>query len=80
MTQAVRQKTVLGPGGKVELPHTGLPEGSVAEVIVLLEDPPPVKRPLMAFWGTAKGTYDSLEDATAFIRELRDEWHDHEER
>ncbi len=64
----------------MDLPHTGLPEGCVAEVIVLLEEPPPVKHSLMTFWGTAKGTYKSVEDATSFIRELRDEWQEHEER
>jgi len=37
METALRQKTVVKPGGVIEIRSSELPEGAVAEVIVILE-------------------------------------------
>jgi hypothetical protein len=37
METALRQKTVVKPGGVIEIRSPELPEGAVAEVIVILE-------------------------------------------
>ena len=37
METALRQKTVVKPGGVIEIRSTELPEGALAEVIVILE-------------------------------------------
>ena len=37
METALRQKTVVKPGGVIEIRSTELPEGAMAEVIVILE-------------------------------------------
>lgn len=37
MVTAIRQKAVVGKGGKVELPETELLEGTPVEIIVLTE-------------------------------------------
>jgi antitoxin YefM len=37
MIAGFRQKTVVGEGGKIEVPSSGLPSGTLVEVIVLVE-------------------------------------------
>ncbi len=39
METALRRKTVVKPGGVIEIRSPELPEGAVAEVIVILERP-----------------------------------------
>ena len=39
MIGSIKQKAIVGRGGKVELPETELPEGTLVEVIVLVEPP-----------------------------------------
>jgi hypothetical protein len=43
MSTAIRQKTIVGKGGKVELSETGLLEGTPVEIIVLTESQGEVK-------------------------------------
>ena len=40
MLSGIKQKAIVGKGGKIELSTTELPEGTVVEVIVLVEPPP----------------------------------------
>ncbi|MBE9050640.1 hypothetical protein IQ243_09475 [Nostocales cyanobacterium LEGE 11386] len=39
MLSGIKQKAIVGKNGKVELSTTELPEGTVVEVIVLVEPP-----------------------------------------
>ena len=39
MIGRIKQKAIVGRGGKIELPETELPEGTLVEVIVLVEPP-----------------------------------------
>lgn len=39
MFSGIKQKTIVGKDGKIELSATELPEGTVVEVIVLVEPP-----------------------------------------
>ena len=39
MLSGIKQKTIVGKGGKIELSATEIPEGTVVEVIVLVESP-----------------------------------------
>ncbi len=39
MLSGIKQKTIVGKDGKIELFSTELPEGTVVEVIVLVETP-----------------------------------------
>ncbi|WP_414542521.1 hypothetical protein [Nostoc sp. CCY0012] len=39
MLSGIKQKTIVGKDGKIELSTTELPEGAVVEVIVLVEAP-----------------------------------------
>jgi antitoxin YefM len=43
MSTAIRQKAIVGKGGKVELSETGLLEGTPVEIIVLTESQGEVK-------------------------------------
>ena len=39
MIGSIKQKAIVGKAGKIELPETELPEGTLVEVIVLVEPP-----------------------------------------
>lgn len=39
MISAIRQKTVVGQGGRIEIAASELPPGAVVEVIVFVESP-----------------------------------------
>jgi antitoxin YefM len=39
MLSGIKQKAIVGKNGKIELSATELPEGTVVEVIVLVETP-----------------------------------------
>lgn len=75
MEQAVRKKTVIGPGGRVDVSAPELVEGSEAEVIILVEKGPGEGvPPLSNMGGILDGAYGSSKDIDRYIRELRDEW------
>jgi antitoxin YefM len=44
MLNGIKQKAVVGKNGRVELPTTELQEGTVVEVIILVEQVKPVKQ------------------------------------
>lgn len=78
MVRAIKERTVIGPAGRVIIDHSDLPEGSAAEVIVLVDDQTAVQslRPLTSYIGAMKGQFPSAGEADGYIRELRDEWSD----
>jgi antitoxin YefM len=44
MLNGIKQKAVVGKNGRVELPTTELQEGTIVEVIILVEQVKPVKQ------------------------------------
>lgn len=39
MISGIKQQSTVGKNGKIEIPSTDLPEGTIVEVIVLVESP-----------------------------------------
>lgn len=80
MVQALKQRVRIGANGRVEIGRSELPEGRLADVIVVLDDQPSALteseplRPLSSFLGVCKGQFRSAEEADAYVRALRDEW------
>ena len=74
MPGVLRQQTIIRPGGWIEIQSSELPEGVIAEVIVLWEPRKPQAVPLRHLIGTAKGCYATPDEADAFIRRERDAW------
>jgi antitoxin YefM len=44
MLNGIKQKAIVGKNGRVELPTTELQEGTIVEVIILVEQVKPVKQ------------------------------------
>jgi antitoxin YefM len=44
MLNGIKQKAIVGKDGRVELPTTELQEGTIVEVIILVEQVKPVKQ------------------------------------
>ncbi len=77
MIQTIKAKTTVKPGGLVEVHSDELPEGATVEVIVLVEaveEPKKPSRKLTDFIGAAKGSFSSVAEIDAYIREERDSW------
>lgn len=77
MIQSVRAKTTVKPGGFIEVHSDELPEGAAVEVIVLVEKAEELKKPskeLIDFIGAAKGSFSSVAEIDAYIRQGRDSW------
>jgi hypothetical protein len=78
MVRAIRQRTIVGPAGRVVIDRSDLPQGSPAEVIVVVDEQTVVDRhtpaPLSSYIGAMRGQFKTAADADAYVRELRDEW------
>jgi hypothetical protein len=84
MVRALKDRVVVGVGGRIEIPQSDLAQGTQAEVIVLVDEPagpqpasPDAEnvRPLTSFIGACQGTYGrTSEEADRYLRGLRDEW------
>jgi len=74
MLNGLRQKTVVQPGGVIEICSPELPPGATVEVIVLLEPKAEQPRTLTSFIGAAKGNFETPEEVDQFIRQERDVW------
>ncbi len=78
MVRAIKKRAVVGPAGRIVIDRSDLPEGSSAEIIVLVDDQtaagPQAPHPLASYVGALKGQFDSAADVDAYIRQLRDEW------
>ena len=74
MTLAIRQTVRVQPSGVIEIRSPELTPGTLAEVIVLLEMPPVLKRPLTRLIGAAKGGFASVAEVDSFIRREREAW------
>jgi hypothetical protein len=77
MVRAIKERAIIGPAGRVVIDHSDLPEGSAADVIVMVDDQTIIAqpaRPLASYVGALKNQFNSPADADAYLRELRDEW------
>lgn len=75
MQSAVRQTVRVQSGGVVELRAPELSEGSMADVIVLVDaEAQSNSGGLSRFIGAAKGGFATPDEADAFIKPERDEW------
>lgn len=78
MLNAIKQQTIVKPGGIIELASPELPEGAIVEVIVLFQDSSELAkataRSLTSLIGSAPGSFATPEEADQFIREQRDAW------
>jgi hypothetical protein len=77
MSTEVRVKTVILPGGKIEISTPELIPGRRATVVVTIEDNEAVEQPhVIDILKTLAGhrLYQSVEEVDAYIREERDAW------
>jgi hypothetical protein len=70
---SVRKRTVVKPGGLVEVSVGDLPAGTAVDVLV---EPVDTRAPvdLRTIVGSGKGLFASPEEVDAYIRSARDEW------
>jgi len=68
-------KTRILPGGRIEIPSTGLPEGREATVRISVEDEPPKRRisEILADYPGGQ-LFKSAEEVDRYIKEERDSW------
>ena len=77
MATEVRVKTVILPGGKIEISTPELIPGRLATVVVTIEDNETIEQPhVIDILKTLTGhrLYQSAEEVDAYIREERDAW------
>ncbi|MBI2844786.1 MAG: hypothetical protein HYX78_15440 [Armatimonadetes bacterium] len=77
MQTAIRIRTVVQPGGKVEVTSPDLTAGETVEVIVLgSEIVSPKRRPALDILAEAPGhrLFKSAEEVNAYVREERNSW------
>jgi len=76
--QALRVRTVVLPGGVVEIRSPDLPPpGTTAEVVVLFESPDQEESdlpPLASFVGSCPNIFRTFEEADEFLERERDSW------
>lgn len=78
MLNAIKEKVTVKAGGKIVIQSPELIEGTTAEVIVMVDNPPEKSRSLMSFFGVGKGkgSFKTAKDVDSFIRAERDSWDD----
>ena len=77
MISVVKAIATVQPGGLVEVRSNELQEGSIVEVIVLVQpSEEPKKKKFTDFIGAAKGSFSNAAEVDAYIREERDSWDD----
>ncbi len=74
MMDLVRQRTIVQPGGLVEVRLEHLPPGTPVDVLVQPVVEEAQGNGLRGLRGKAKGVYATPEDAARRVRSLRDEW------
>ncbi|WP_207635284.1 hypothetical protein [Syntrophomonas wolfei] len=76
IVNTIREKTIVKPGGVVEIRSGELPVGVTVEVTIVVErdNTQSVPRSLINFIGSAKGCFLSPREADEFIRGERDAW------
>jgi hypothetical protein len=74
MLTAVRQRTVVQPGGVIQISAPDLPVGTVAEVLVIVEGTEGPQTALADMVGAGHGGFSSPDEADRFLRAERDSW------
>lgn len=76
MATEVRVKTVVLPGGKIEISTPELIPGQHATVVVTIDDEPVVQSHVIDILRALPGhqVFYSTEEVDAYIREERDAW------
>jgi hypothetical protein len=77
MQAALRVKTTVLPGGRIEVTDPQLPSGQAVDVIVLFPEPPTTpRRSVVDVLAEAPGRilFRTPEDVDAYLREERDAW------
>ena len=76
MTQAIREHVKIEEEGRIgiEIRNPALSAGTMAEVIVLVEQPAVEERPLLSFLGRGKGCFTDAAEVDAFLRSERESW------
>lgn len=77
MTTTSRHTVIVRPGGIIEIRDPSLPEGRSVQVTVSFEEAEEQEEKrggLMRFFGAARGSFATPEEADAFIRAERDAW------
>jgi hypothetical protein len=74
MNKAIRQKTVVKPGGFINIQSSELPVGTEVYVIVIVETSAKNKQYLRSIIGTGKGCFARSQEADDFISRERDAW------
>jgi hypothetical protein len=77
MQAALRVKTTVLPGGKIEISDPHLPSGEAVDVIVLFPEPlATLRRSILDVLAEAPGhvLFQTAEDVDAYLREERDSW------
>ena len=71
---SLKKRTVVKPGGLIEVSAGDLPAGTAVDVLVepVNDTPPPVD--LRRIVGSGKGLFSSPEEVDAYIGYLRNEW------
>ncbi len=74
MIIAIRERVTVKRGGSVEIHNPQLPEGAVAEVIIMVEQSEVEPQPLVAYVGKGKGCFTDAAEIDEFLRAERDAW------
>jgi hypothetical protein len=74
MDEAIRQKTVVKPGGVINIQSSELPVGTEVDVIVIVDRAGKKKQSLRSIIGTGKGCFATPQEADDFISRERDAW------
>jgi hypothetical protein len=75
MSVTLQFDTVVLPGNRVEVRSPELPEGQLAKVTIVVDQPSLVKRPLEEILAGYKGgQFKTAEEVDAYIREERESW------
>jgi hypothetical protein len=76
MLQALRVKTTVLPGHRIEIQSPDLPEGQSVSVFIILEEDEAPKRPFFDVLGDYAGgdLFKSAEEVDAYLRGERESW------
>jgi hypothetical protein len=73
MNDELRKRVIIGEHGQVDLADLGLPEGTIAELTIRIENVSENGSTMSDMIGCGRGCYASPEEAVGYIRQLRNE-------
>lgn len=74
--EALRTSVTVGKDGHIDVPRVDLPEGTEAELVIVVrvDGPRGPQHSLLAMRGKGKGTFGTPGEADAYLRSERDSW------